>query len=178
MGYTTSFTGKLSFDKPVDEKTAAYLTAFFKTRHVIRDTNTLSMILKSNHINLEDVTPVMSGIQSVGEQGKFFIKPFDNNKVPYPDISVINDNEPPADCPSLWCDFAISQKENSLYMLDGKNYAYIKWLKWLINYIIAPAGYKLNGRIEYDGEDWNDHGFIEVTDNQIRTWEAIETTAT
>lgn len=58
--------------------------------------------------------------------------------------------------------------ENELVWDEGeKFYNYEEWLIYLIDNFIAPSGYKLNGKIQFQGEDEDDFGVICVVDNEI-----------
>lgn len=75
--------------------------------------------------------------------------------------------------PGLWCQWVIEEPiEGEQYLVwDGgeKFYNYVEWLKYLINHFFEPWGIKLNGTIEWEGEDPKDRGRIIVTDNMVKT---------
>jgi len=48
-----------------------------------------------------------------------------------------------------------------------KFYSYVNWLEYLINRILKPSGYVVNGKCEYQGEDRSDRGEIVVENNVI-----------
>jgi predicted phosphohydrolase len=52
---------------------------------------------------------------------------------------------------------------------DGgeKFYNYTEWLVYLINKVLAPNGYVLNGVVEWSGEETGDVGEITVEDNKV-----------
>jgi hypothetical protein len=52
---------------------------------------------------------------------------------------------------------------------DGneKFYHYIEWLQYLIQHFFEKWGIKLNGEVEWQGEDSSDFGKIIVTDNVV-----------
>jgi len=56
---------------------------------------------------------------------------------------------------------------------DGneKFYAYVEWLKWLIEKFFTPKEIVLNGEIEWSGEEQGDIGKIIVKDNIVTTKE-------
>lgn len=52
-----------------------------------------------------------------------------------------------------------------------KFYNYIEWLDWLAMEYFEPRGIKLNGKIEWSGEEMGDTGTISVLDNFVKTEE-------
>jgi hypothetical protein len=58
---------------------------------------------------------------------------------------------------------------------DGneKFYHYTEWLQYLIAHFFEPWGIKLNGEIEWVGEDSNDRGKIVVSDNHVEILDAV-----
>jgi hypothetical protein len=78
--------------------------------------------------------------------------------------------------PGLWLQWVLNEEGTELSW-DGseKFYNYIEWLQYLIGHFFEPWGIKLNGEIEWVGEDSSDKGKIAVTDNVIEVYEAIFT---
>jgi len=52
---------------------------------------------------------------------------------------------------------------------DGgeKFYDYVEWLKWVIDNLLKPKDYIVNGEVEWDGEETGDVGKIIVKDNKV-----------
>jgi len=48
-------------------------------------------------------------------------------------------------------------------------------LKYMLDTFFTPWGYKLNGTIQWDGEDSGDQGRLVVTDNVLRVQRAVVT---
>lgn len=48
-----------------------------------------------------------------------------------------------------------------------KFYCYIEWLVYIVTKILEPAGYKLTGTVDWQGEDDDDIGIISVDENGI-----------
>lgn len=157
MGYQTWFTGGLEFDKPVSEKLKNYINDFSRVRHMKRDNE----MIKTIYPDWEE--KCFNG--NLGEEGEFFIGGAgfmgqDEDK------SIILYNTPSKTQPGLWCQWII--EENELVWDQGeKFYDYVEWLKYLIDKFIAPSGYKLNGEIEFQGEDADDFGTIRVNNNVV-----------
>jgi hypothetical protein len=74
---------------------------------------------------------------------------------------------PNSDAPGYYCQW-ISEDGLTLEW-DGneKFYEYIGWLEWLIKKFFEPRGIKLNGEVEWSGEEKGDVGKIIVEDNQV-----------
>ena len=158
MGYTTEFKGQFDFDEPISEKLAKYINAFSDMRHVKRDIDAY----KKNNPDWQS-----KGFNGdAGVDGEFII---DNTPVnPDTNRAVIDYNTPPGSCPSLWCQWIITE-DNAHLKWDGaeKFKQYDKWLEYLIENFIAPSGYVLNGDIEYQGEADDDFGTLSVRDNRV-----------
>jgi hypothetical protein len=85
------------------------------------------------------------------------------------DLVKIEEELKPEQCqPGLWCQWVISD-DCTLLEWDGgeKFYYYTEWLEYMIKHFFNPWGIKLNGEIEWNGEDRNDRGKIVVTDNEV-----------
>jgi hypothetical protein len=82
---------------------------------------------------------------------------------------IVNYNEPPSTQPSLWCHWIILDDMQTIQWDGGeKFYNYVEWLEYLISKILEPAGYIVNGVIQWVGEDiFDDRGSISVEDNKI-----------
>ena len=70
---------------------------------------------------------------------------------------------------SIWCQWIIEDGE---LKWDGgeKFYSYVGWLKYLISDYFEKWGVKFNGQIEFQGEDPDDKGVIEVIDNDVKVY--------
>ena len=159
MGYQTWFTGGLEFDKPVSEELKNYINEFSRIRHMVRDPQKIVEIFP----NWEKYC--FNG--NLGANGEYFVGEHEINCLTnYSDTSVVNGNRPPKTQPGLWCQWVI--EGNELVWDQGeKFYEYEEWLIYLIDNFIAPSGYKLNGEIQFQGEDEDDFGVICVVDNEV-----------
>ena len=193
MGYYTKFTGSINIDPPLEKDMETYLTRFFKTRHFVRNKAKIFDVLKENGLTMESFTP--PGTTDCGELGEFFADEsrltmedftspgttgdlltdaLEHLKNRIGDLVSFEDcfteqrdyNETPRSIPSLWCNFELKGNDQ-LVLLDGRNYEYVAWLEFLVNKLLKPRGYTLNGRVEFDGERADDKGYISVTDNVI-----------
>jgi len=68
-----------------------------------------------------------------------------------------------------WCQW-IPSKDRKYIEWDGqeKFYGYIYWIKYIVNNILKPGGYELNGEVEWFGEDRKDIGKISIINNKIK----------
>lgn len=146
MGYTTDFEGRFKLNRKLKKKDQDFLTKFAETRRMARN-----------------VGP------EFGVEGEFYVdgKGFAGQDS---DETIVDYNRPPRTQPGLWCQWVPSE-DGQFIQWDGseKFYNYVEWLKYLIDKILAPRGYKLNGVVGWQGEDRGDIGKIEVVDNVVRT---------
>jgi hypothetical protein len=142
LGYTTEFTGRFWLNKPLDEETYSFLVKLNETRRVARK---FSPLLTSKY----------------GIEGEFFV---DGREEPG-DVTVLDYDRPPRTQPSLWCLWAPTEDHNGIEWDGGeKFYEYRKWLKYIIDNVLTPRGYTLSGVVEYQGEDPDDHGWIDASE--------------
>jgi hypothetical protein len=149
MGYTTDFTGKFELNKKLDLETYMFLRKLNDTRRMARKTD-----------------------KKYGVEGEFFVDGgedddrFFSNKAK---SNIIDYNTPPKTQPGLWCQWTPTEDAKHIEWDEGeKFYAYIEWLEYIIEKVLKPKGYKLNGEVEYQGEDPSDFGMIVVTDNVVK----------
>ena len=142
MGYTTDFDGGFTIDRPVDEDTYALLHGLATTRRMRRS------------------------IRGYGVDGEYYVDaPGYGGQAHTPDI--IDYNKPPRTQPGLWCGWLI-QPDRQTIKWDGgeKFYRYVEWLEYIIG-ILKNRKYKVNGTVEWFGEELDDRGIIRVSDNTI-----------
>jgi hypothetical protein len=151
MGYTTEFRGEFTLDRPLSPVLLAYMASFARIRHVKRDPAKLS----DGHY--------------YGEECEFFCFQDYETHGQKIDGSITDHNTPPSNQPGLWCQWIPNEHGTAIVWDEGeKFYEYIEWLQYIIDKILIPDGYVLNGCVEYRGEEWSDHGEITVIDNVIR----------
>jgi len=149
MGYDTDLEGEFKINKPVDNETAKLLRGLAETRRMKR-----------------------SGLpEKYGIDGEFFCEDTDDfgqDETPSQG-KIVDSNEPPRTQPGLWCQWEL-QEDNQTLMWDGneKFYDYIEWLKYLIDKILAPRGYVVNGKVTWSGEEQGDTGKITVIKNKVK----------
>ena len=146
MGYTTDFEGSFNITPVLSQKDNEFLTKFSETRRMARN-----------------VGP------EYGIEGEFYVDGTgwagqDS------DTTVIDYNRPPSTQPGLWCQW-VPTDDGSELVWDGgeKFYNYVEWLQYLIDKILAPRGYTLNGECQWFGENRDDVGVIIVENNKVTT---------
>ncbi len=88
--------------------------------------------------------------------------------------NVIDFNSPPGPQPGLWCQWCPSEDRKGIEWDGGeKFYRYAEWLEYLVDKVLAPKGYVLNGEVEWQGEDRNDRGVLKVVDNVVEKKEIV-----
>lgn len=145
MGYTTDFTGEFTLNKPLDATTKTYLHKFNETRRMKRK------------------LPPQFGVE-----GEFYVEGTGmagQDRTP----DIIDYNSPPSTQPGLWCGWCPNEQGTAIIWDGGeKFYYYEEWLNYLIANFLAPAGYVLNGTMEYQGEDSDDFGLLRVVNNEVK----------
>ncbi len=163
MGYTTEFRGQFQLDRPLAPEHRTYLIMFASTRRMRRSEFKVRQ--------LEDPVREAVGLP-VGPQGCYFVGGggFAGQDE---DASVSDANQPPDDQPGLWCQWVPTEDGAGIEWDGGeKFYSYVEWLEYLIAHFLAPWGYRLNGRVRWRGEEFDDIGTIVVEDNEVSTEEA------
>jgi len=178
MGYTTDFEGSLNIKRPLTPHQIAYINLISETRRMKRDVNKLMELYKGKYGN-----PFVKGKTAediYGFQGEFFARE-DGEAGQYHDKSILDYNSPAGHSgfaqgevengqPGLWCQWEISEDGMELEWNGAeKFYNYTAWLKYLIKMFFIPWGRKLNGEINWSGEETSDIGKIVVKNNVIKT---------
>lgn len=158
MGYSTDFSGQFNITPPLKEEHKEYLFAFAETRRMKRDADKASI--------LPDLIRDAAGLP-IGDEGGYFVGA-DGLNYQSENESVLDRNKPPINQPGLWCDW-VPNEDGTAIEWDGgeKFYDYIKWIEYLITHFLSPWGYKVNGLVEWFGEDRDDTGEIEIKDNVV-----------
>ncbi len=157
MGYSTSFTGQFNLDKPLSPEHLAYLLAFSETRRVCRNADVAE--------SLPDELRAAAELP-IGNDGAYFVGKNANDTR---DESITDYNSPPRGQPGLWCNWIPTDDgENIVWNGMEKFYDYEEWLAYLCTNFFARWGYKLNGRVEWQGDDPDDKGVLVVEDNKTK----------
>lgn len=160
MGYSTDFVGTLKTDKPLTLVHATYLRHFSASRRMKRD------VVKSTL--LPDPHRISVGLPS-GVEACFFVGDDLSGCGHRQDASIVDHNKPPKGQPGSWCDWTVNDQGELEWNGSEKFSCYIQWLQYLIDNFYEPWGYKLNGSINWQGEDDNDAGTITVVNNVVTT---------
>ena len=144
MGYSTDFFGRFELNKKLDDETNELLVGLSTTRRMKRD-----------------VGP------EYGVEGEFY---FDGQGSwgQDNDSTVIDHNQPPSTQPGLWCQWRPTEDRLNIEWDEAeKFYHYVEWIDYIIQKILKPKGYKLNGAVKWIGDDRDDRGVIDINDNVI-----------
>lgn len=154
MGYTTEFTGKFKFNKTLDKETYTFLKKLSETRRMKRK-----------------VGP------EYGVEGEFFVDGKGYAGQDH-DNTIIDHNTPPKTQPGLWLQWEPTKDKKYLTWNGAeKFYNYVEWLKYLLDKILIPKGYGLEGCVEFQGEDEGDHGYIVIKDNVVEVMDRLPNNA-
>ena len=160
MGYSTDFWDEFTIDKPLDDETYALLEGLSQTRRMSRDI----VKLGKRVYEIENPTPedIANWEKEFGCEGEFWVGDQDKTE------DVINDNQPPATQPGLWCQWEILEDRQTIIWDGGeKFYEYIAWIEYIIDRILKPRGYTVNGEVTWQGEESTDAGIISITNNHV-----------
>lgn len=72
------------------------------------------------------------------------------------------------DKPGFYCQW-VPNADGTAIEWDGgeKFYEYVEWIRYIITNFIEPWGLKLNGDVEWRGEDGDDMGLLSIKDNVL-----------
>ena len=147
MGYHTDFTGEFKLNKPLKTEDLTFLQKLNETRRMAR--------------NVDE--------SKYGIQGEFYVDGGGHAGQNH-ESNIIDYNRPPRTQPGLWCQWTPNEDGTAIEWDGGeKFYSYVEWIKYLIEKILSPRGYVLNGEVNWYGEDRNDEGIICITDNVVTT---------
>lgn len=164
MGYTTDFSGEFTIDTQLDPIIGNLINGIAFTRRVKRDTKKLA---EMKNLSKEEAD------LRYGIEGEYYYNKDDfANCGQTPDNSITDFNMPPSTQPGLWCQWIYSEEDNIIEWNGGeKFYNYVDWIKYIIEKILNPNGYKLNGVVKWQGEESFDRGEIQITNNKVRVIE-------
>lgn len=146
MGYHTNFSGAFQLNKPLTVKDFQFLKKINETRRMKRNVGS-----------------------EYGVEGEFYVDgggfAGQNHE-----SNIIDFNIPPRTQPGLWCKWTPNEDGTAIEWDGGeKFYNYVEWIKYIIEKILSPKGYVLNGEVNWYGEDRYDEGVICITDNVVTT---------
>jgi hypothetical protein len=166
MSFPCYFRGTVLLDRSLLAHEQAYLEAFAATRHVQCREELL--------VPLADPLREAVGLP-VGPEGAYAVS------APPVSDAIVDQNQPPAGQPGLWCDWVPTVDGTALVCKEGDTgVANVEWIGYLIAHFFQPWGYTVNGRVlwhtdewpewEEDGESYHlylEEGQISVRDNRV-----------
>ena len=167
MGYTTSFNGQFVIDKPVDDETYNLLHGLASTRRMKRDIRQLGRRVYVGKVKRVTKEIAEQWKKEFGEEGEFWVGDSQDSGQGHTQ-DIVDYNTPPKTQPGLLCSWGI-QEDRQTIEWDGseKFYKYVEWIKYLVEKVLAPRGYKLNGVVTWQGKDDEDAGQIEIANNVV-----------
>lgn len=146
MGYTTDFTGEFNITPTLNKEDREFLTKLSTSRRMKRN-----------------VGP------EYGIEGEFYVDGAEDGNCGQDDnTGVIDYNTPPRTQPGLWCQWTPNSKGDELVWDGGeKFYNYVEWLKYIVDWL-KERGYKVNGKVRWNGESSGDTGIILVKNNVVK----------
>ena len=154
MGYTTTFDGFFTFNKPLNADQIAYLKEFAKLRRC--------RINRKFFKKLSDPLREKVGLP-IGVEGEFCITQPD---ITWDDVTDVN--RPPLTQPDLWSKWEPTDDGTKLIWNGKEKFeGYTDWLIYYIRNFFIPWGYVLNGEMKYEGEDKEDKGILIFKDNTL-----------
>lgn len=168
MGYTTNFSGEFSISPPLSSAHRAYLQAFSDIRHM--DRNEFKLAVPG-----EFPDPIREAVHlPVGVHGEYYVGSVkDGQSGQGRDPSILKYNDPPPTQPGLWCQWEPDELGDAIrWNGTEKFYDYIEWMEYLLVNFLVPWGYKVNGTVEWQGEDSRDVGRIIIEDSVLRVQRA------
>ena len=146
MGYSTDFYGQFDITPALDDDTYALLKGLASTRRMKR----------------QGLDP------KYGTEGEFYFNPNSDDYGQERDESIVDYNNPPSTQPGLWCQWTPTEDRTTLVWDEGeKFYDYTEWLVYIVDRILAPKGYVVDGEVTWQGEARDDNGKITVVQNEI-----------
>jgi hypothetical protein len=155
MQYAAELDGRFAITPVLSQAHKDYLLAFARTRRVQRDPDLLRYC--------PDPKREAVGL-SLAVDGGFFIGQEENSRGP----DITDYNKPPLGQPGLWCQWVPSSYASAIEW-DGieKFESYVEWLEFLVEALLKPWGYEVNGTVKWFGEDHDDFGIIVCENNRI-----------
>ncbi|MEK4343150.1 hypothetical protein [Brevibacillus sp. FSL L8-0710] len=141
MGYMTWYRGKFTLNKPLDDETYELLIGLATTRRMQRDPK-----------KLEEMG--YGKAECFGEEGEYFYNPNDFEEFGQTwDDSILDYNNPPVTQPWLWLKWIPTEDRMAIEWNGERNTYYSElWIEYLVERVLKPRGYVLNGIVEAEGE--------------------------
>jgi hypothetical protein len=160
MGYTTTFSGVLVLDRPLEPAHWDFLRRFSQTRRMKREPHLLESEFDPARV-LADLPLDEDGANYVGSPSRL------GEDVEHP--SVIDAHAPPSGQPNLWCHWTPTEDATALeWDADSSFCDYVEWLDYLLEHFLTPWGYRLSGQITWQGEFDDDRGTLLISHGKVR----------
>ena len=157
MGYTTELYGEFEVNPRLDSDTIELLNRLHDTRRMKRD---LTKIMPKASADLFGIEGEFYCV------GDMFTHTYDD--------SVLDINRPPRTQPGLWLQWVYNEELNVIEWDEReKFYHYVAWIQYLIDAILAPRGYVLDGEVLWYGEDRENLGKIIISNNNVLEYRAV-----
>jgi hypothetical protein len=170
MGYTTDFYSSFTLDKPLTDAQIEYLKMFSDTRRMKRNEFKVAAMKAEGRGNTRCFELLEEVGLTVGGDGDFYCGTGYSGQDH--DESITEYNYPASSQPGLWCQWVPTDDGTEIEWNGAeKFYHYIEWLEYIIENFLKPWGYKLNGLVEWQGEERGDTGVIQVVDNVVTSHE-------
>lgn len=165
MGYHTDFDGSFAVTPALKPEHTAYLAAFAGTRRMKRNPE-LTEKLRDDVRTAVNLPLGPEGAYYVGAAGGSGMDCAGQQRT----TDITDFNAAPKGQPGLWCQW-VPNADGTEIEWDGgeKFYSYVEWIEYLLDNFLKPWGYKLNGTVDWNGEDDDDRGRIVIVDNDVST---------
>ena len=149
--YAINYSGQLNINIQLNKNIGLLINNLHTTPRLTRD---LEKLANRYHTSVENI------MIRYGNDAEFY---FNNNTID----KTILENKPPGTQPSVRSNWFYDNTTNSIVWNGYENYNDIEWLNYLINTILKPHGYTLNGSLEWKGNSSDDFGSLNVDNNEI-----------
>lgn len=148
MGYHTEFYGAVEIYPPLNEKEKEFLQKFSNSRRMDRS------------------------------RGPYYVEDTGFLSI---DNDIYDYNRPPPGQPDLWCHWVPNEDGTKIQWNGAERFYHsFEWMQYLVDYFIGSnplaknelpflEKHVVHGVIEAQGEDHNDHWYLIVENNQLRT---------
>jgi hypothetical protein len=168
VGYSTNFSGSWKIEPKLKPEHRAYLDQFSTSRRMMRDPKVTE--------RSPDPLRLAVGLP-VGVDGGYFVGPEGDNgqgsmwnfdRTPEDRGGIIDSNGPPTGQPGLWCKWEPNGDGTAIVWSGAeKFYDYVEWAQYLLDHFLTPWGYKLSGRVNWQGEDGSDTGYMVIYNGKV-----------
>jgi hypothetical protein len=149
MGYTTTFSGRVTVSPPLNAEEITYLTKFNETRRM------------------------------ECAQGPYYVDRGGFMGQDHSDPLIIEYNQPPRGQPGLWCQWCPTEDGTAIEWDGGEKFYDAEiWMQYLIDHFLRPGAFAplpflqknhtVAGTIDAQGEDPSDRWQLIVEDNKVR----------